>query len=229
MSHVYVSDQTCSRAARERMYSSVVTMLRDITREDIVLEDKRALLRPLLPSDEANLLPFALHEPELWQFGLANPASAEALHAYVAQAIIDRHRGLSYPFIVFDKRANAYAGSTRFYDIQRTADTALLGFTWYGKAFQRTGLNRHCKMLLLRFAFETWNLERLEFRTDARNERSRRAIEALGATEEGVLRSHLPKPNGHRRDTVILSILRSEWLGGGGAALAHKLETTEPP
>ncbi|HSU27662.1 MAG TPA: GNAT family protein, partial [Chitinophagaceae bacterium] len=128
-----------------------------------------------------------------------------------------------YPFIVFDKKTNTYAGSTRFYDIQQGYHTTQLGYTWYGGAFQRTGLNRHCKLLLLSFAFEEWMMERVEFRADASNDRSITAMKAIGCIEEGILRSHIPTVEGRRRDSIVLSILKDEWNQGVKELLRKKI------
>ncbi|MCU0380608.1 MAG: GNAT family N-acetyltransferase [Chitinophagaceae bacterium] len=178
------------------------------------LEDDRVRLRPLEESDLINLLPFAMQEPELWNYSLTSAAGEEGLHDYIRQALGARWSGKEYPFIVFDKKANAYAGSTRFYDIQPYHASLQLGYTWYGKDFQRTGLNRHCKFLLLDFAFGQLDMERVEFRADARNERSIAAMKAIGCTVEGILRSNQLRSDGKRRDSIVLSILKTEWLSG---------------
>jgi RimJ/RimL family protein N-acetyltransferase len=115
---------------------------------------------------------------------------------------------------VFDKPTKRFAGSTRFYDIQQQWLITQLGYTWYGKEFQRTGLNRHCKLLLLTYVFEEWGLERCEFRADANNARSIAAMKAIGCVEEGILRNHMPLANGGRRDSIVMSILKTEWLSG---------------
>lgn len=181
-----------------------------LTDKDVILEDERVLLRPLLKADVEHLLPFSLNEPELWTYSLVQGGGRENLLAYIDKALEARVMGHSYPFIVFDKKTKEYAGSTRFYDIQEKHNTAQLGFTWYGKAFQRTGLNRHCKMLMLKHAFESWKLDRVEFRADARNSRSIAAMKAIGCIEEGILRSNCAAPEG-RRDSIVLSILKKEW------------------
>jgi RimJ/RimL family protein N-acetyltransferase len=175
-------------------------------------------------SDVENLLSFSLHEPELWQYGLVTAAGIDNLKNYIANAVKNREEKKEYPFIVFDKKNNAYAGSTRFYDIQQTFLTTQLGYTWYGKNFQRTGLNRHCKLLLLQFAFEQWGLERVEFRADANNARSIAAMKAIGCVEEGILRNHMPTATGGRRDSIVLSILRQEWVGGVKEKLLQKMQ-----
>lgn len=190
-------------------------MLTDIFKTPIILEDERVLLRPLEETDFDNLLPFSLNEPEIWKYGLLTAAGEQNLRNYLSGAVKNRNDLKEYPFIVFDKKVSSYAGSTRFYDIQQAYLTTQLGFTWYGKDFQRTGLNRHCKLLLLGFAFEEWGLERVEFRADNTNARSIAAMKAIGCVEEGVLRNHTPKADGTRRDAIVLSILRTEWFGGG--------------
>jgi len=138
----------------------------------------------------------------------------ENMKAYIASAIEARINGLAYPFIVFDKQQQQYAGTTRFYDIQPSHKSLQLGYTWYGNAFQGTGLNNHCKFLLLQHAFEVLGIERVEFRADAANAKSIAAMKKIGCTVEGVLRSHYIKPDGTRRNSIILSILAEEWNNG---------------
>lgn len=192
--------------------------------EEYILEDDRVLLRPLKLEDFENLLPLALNEPDLWKYSLITAAGEEGLANYMEIALEARTTGKEYPFIVFDKRTNEYAGSTRFYDINIPFKSLQLGYTWYGKKFQRTGLNRHCKFLLLSFAFESLGMERVEFRADNNNERSIAAMKAIGCKVEGVLRSHLPtRDQNVRRDSIVLSILKDEWFGGVKEKLAKKL------
>ena len=198
-------------------------MTQDIFSREIKLENDRALLRPLEESDFDHLLPFSLQEPEIWKYGLVTAAGEENLRNYISQAVKNREEKKEYPFIIFDKKENAYAGSTRFYDIQQSHLTTQLGFTWYGKNFQRTGLNRHCKLLLLSFAFEDWGMVRVEFRADANNERSVAAMKAIGCIEEGILRNHMPTASGVRRSSIVLSILKEEWENGGKDLLKSKL------
>jgi RimJ/RimL family protein N-acetyltransferase len=197
-------------------------MITDIFSHNIVLEEERALLRPLQESDFEYLLPYSLNEPDIWKYGLVTAAGEENLRNYINSAVKNRNNKTEYPFIVFDKKANTYAGSTRFYDIQQAFLTAQLGFTWYGQKFQRTGLNRHCKLLLLSFCFEEWGLERVEFRAHAENKKSIEAMKAIGCVEEGILRSQMPTVTGTRRDSAVLSILKNEWFNGGKELLKKK-------
>ena len=182
--------------------------------EDHILEDERVLLRPLTVNDFNNLLYFSLHEPELWKFSMQSGIGEDALRNYIAVASEARYAEKEYPFIVYDKKKSAYAGSTRFYDIQLFHKTLQLGFTWYGSAFQGTGLNKHCKYLLLEFAFEKMNMERVEFRADNNNKRSIAAMKSIGCVEEGILRSNTIKQDGSRRDSIVLGILKGEWEEG---------------
>lgn len=186
-------------------------MITSITSSTIVLENDRVLLRPLLVEDLDVLLPFSLQEPEIWTYSLLTPAGKENMDQYIRAAISDREKGVSYPFIVYDKLHHAYAGCTRYYDLQLEYKTLQLGYTWYGGSFQGTGLNKHCKYLLLEYAFETLGVERVEFRADNNNKRSVAAMGSIGCQTEGILRNHMPAPNGGRRDTIILSILKTEW------------------
>lgn len=182
--------------------------------KDYVLENERVRLQPLITTDVENLLHFSLHEPELWKFSLVSGSSVEGLNKYIQLAIDARKDEKEYPFIVFDKRSNRFAGSTRFYDIQLLQKTLQLGYTWYGKDFQGSGLNKQCKFLLLSFAFEEMGMERVEFRADNLNKRSIAAMKSIGCIEEGVLRSNSVKQDGSRRDSIVLSILKGEWEDG---------------
>ena len=191
--------------------------------EDYILEDERALLRPMKQEDFANLLPISLNEPDTWKYSLLNASGEEGLKNYINIALQAKESGKEYPFIVFDKKTNKYAGSTRFYDINLPYKTLQLGYTWYGKEFQGTGLNKHCKFLLLSFAFEKMGMERVEFRADNNNERSIAAMKSIGCKVEGVLRNHQPtRDAGIRRDSIILSIIKDEWFGDVKANLAQR-------
>lgn len=181
------------------------------TTKEYILENDVVLLRPLMESDYEHLLTFAINEPEIWKFSLVSVSGKEGMKNYITAAIEARLNGTEYPFIVFDKRTNKYAGSTRFYDIQLHNQSMQLGYTWYGSAFQGTGLNKNCKLLMLQFAFDEMNFERIEFRAANENEKSKAAMRSIGCVEEGVLRSHVNTFTGARRNSIILSILKNEW------------------
>lgn len=190
----------------------------------IVLEDETVLLRPLEESDSENLLEISLNEPETWEYSLVRANGRENLEKYIQIALKARENRKEFPFIVFDKKSGEYAGSTRFYDINLEFKTLQLGYTWYGKAFRGTGLNKHCKYLLLEYAFETLGMERVEFRADNNNERSIAAMKSIGCKVEGILRNHMPTLGSDaRRDSIILSILKKEWLDDVKENLKSKL------
>ena len=179
--------------------------------KDLILENERVQLRPLSRTDQAFLLPFSLKEPDLWTYSLTSAAGEENLEKYLLAALELREKEMGYPFLVYDKKTKKIAGSTRFYSINVYHKTLSIGYTWYGKEFQRTGLNRHCKLLLLTYAFEVLDIERVEFRADAKNARSIAAMQGIGCTLEGTLRNDCTAETG-RRDSVVLSIIKSEWL-----------------
>ena len=180
---------------------------------NLILEDETVLLRPLLETDFDNLLDFSINEPDTWKYSLVRANGKENLEKYIQIALAAKERKIEFPFIVFDKKSGKYAGSTRFYDINFAHKTLQLGYTWYGQAFRGTGLNKHCKLLLLQFAFEILEVERVEFRADNDNKRSIAAMKSIGCKEEGALRNHMPTYNSDvRRDTIVLSILRDEWF-----------------
>ncbi|MCR8556005.1 GNAT family N-acetyltransferase [Mucilaginibacter sp. BJC16-A38] len=190
---------------------------------DYVLEDERVLLRPLKESDFENLLPFALNEPDTWKYSHLSARGEDGMRNYITNALKMRTAGKEYAFIVFDKQTQSYAGSTRFYDILPTWQTLQLGYTWYGEKFRGTGLNKHCKFLLLQLAFEKLNAVRVEFRADARNERSIAAMKSIGCTPEGILRNNMPLQEGGRRDSIILSILKDEWVNNVKELIKSKM------
>lgn len=190
---------------------------------DYILEDERVLLRPLRVEDLEQLSHFGIEEPEIWRFSLVRAGGEGGMKRYLDIALAGKADKKEYPFIVFDKKTQKYAGSTRFYDIQLSNQTLQLGYTWYGKEFQGTGLNRHCKFLLLQFAFDEIGMLRVEFRADKNNARSIAAMKAIGCKEEGILRQNVPNPDGGRRDSMVLSILKSEWESAVKESLRNKL------
>lgn len=193
-------------------------------REEIILENERVLLRPIQVSDASLLGHYVNEEPDLWQYSLAAITNTIDLEKYIQAAIEARENKTSYAFIVFDKLLNTYVGCTRFYDIQLNFQTTQIGYTWYSKKSWGTKLNENCKFLLLQFAFDQIGFERVEFRADNNNKRSIAAMQKIGCTVEGVLRNHLPMPNGKRRDSIILSILKEDWNASLKQTLAAKLK-----
>ncbi len=194
--------------------------------KNFVLEDDCVLLRSIKPNDAVILHEFAINEPEIWQYSLIPANSVDNMNQYITTAIAARNGLKEYAFVVFDKRSNEYAGSTRFYDVQLNHQTLQLGYTWYGKKFQGSGLNLHCKYLMLQFAFEQMNIIRVEFRADANNAQSIAAMKKIGCVEEGILRSNMIKAQGGRRNSIVLSILKEEWFGGVKQNLVDKMKNS---
>ena len=192
--------------------------------EDYILENEKVLLRPLVADDFENLKKYSINQPELWKYALVTGAGEDNLKNYLQIALKAKNEQKEYPFIVFDKMTNQYAGSTRFYDILPDFQTVQLGYTWYGKEFQGTGLNKNCKYLLLEFAFDQWKMERVEFRADNDNVRSIAAMKSIGCKVDGILRSNMPKREGGRRDSIVLSILKQEWESEVKEILRRKIE-----
>lgn len=176
----------------------------------VVLENNRVRLRPLEAADFEALKPVAF-DPELWLYTLTRADDAVSLAAYVAAALHERQQEQRYPFAIVDRLTGQLAGSTSYYHVDEAEQRLSIGYTWVGRAFQRTGLNRAAKHLLLCHAFDDLKCERVELETDARNHKSQQAMRHMGATAEGTLRSHRRTQGGLRRDTVIFSVLRAEW------------------
>ena len=192
--------------------------------QNLILEDDVVLLRPLQRSDATNLLDISENEPDTWQYSLVRADGRANLENYIDIAIKAREGQTEFPFIVFDKKSNKYAGSTRFYDINFSLKTVQIGYTWYGKDFRGTGMNKHIKYLLLSYAFEKLEMQRVEFRADNNNVRSIAAMKSIGCKVDGILRSNLPTFGSDlRRDSIVLSILREEWFAMVKESLQSKL------
>ena len=181
--------------------------------DNLVLENERVRLEPLQQSHLEKLLPIALKYPNLLRYSPSpSPFGSKAgLQQYIDIALAAKKNKIRIPFAIFDKQKQEYAGSTSFGNISLKHKRLEIGWTWLGKNFQGTGLNKNCKFLMLQYAFEQFETERLAFRSNSRNAKSRRAIEKLGAKYEGELRRQALMNDGYRRNTVYYSILRTEW------------------
>ncbi|RDV13726.1 N-acetyltransferase [Pontibacter diazotrophicus] len=175
-----------------------------------LLEDARVLLRPFQPSDKADLRMIALDE-EIWRYMITRISNGTELEAWIHTATSGYQLGTRYTFMIEDKATGKLAGSTSYGSISVPDKRLEIGWTWLSREFRGSGLNRHCKFLLLQYAFEVLQMERVELKGDALNMRSRKAMLKIGATEEGILRSHTLMHDGRRRDTIYYSILRPEW------------------
>lgn len=174
-----------------------------------VLPGLRVRLEPL-QSRHAAALGDAASDGELWRLGYTSVPAPETAAAYIDKALAQQSSGKALPFVVLDDEG-VVIGSTRFYDLDPDLPRLQIGYTWYARRVQRTGLNTEAKLLLLRHAFEHLRCICVGFETSTLNHASRTAIAGLGAKLDGVLRSHMRHPDGSVRDTVAYSILQAEW------------------
>lgn len=192
------------------MYHQQIKMSFDFLNE-IRLQNEQVLLRPMNEADSVHLRDVATAHTDLVLYSPYKIHTSEYLNEFVQGSLTEREKGARYPFVIYDKKTETYAGSTSIANVSNKDRRLEIGWTWIGKTYQRTGLNRACKYLLLSYAFEELAFERVEFKTDARNTASRNAIEKIGGQYEGALRSHTVMNDGFRRTTVYYGILREEW------------------
>ena len=180
--------------------------------EPIVLEGEYVRLEPLTLAHEQPLSQAAA-DGELWNTDVTIIPKPAGMKEYIQAALKGLELGFELPFAIVSKTASGdrVVGTTRFYEIFSKDRKGAIGYTWLAKSAQRTPVNTETKLLLLTHAFETWGCVRVELITDVLNEQSRTAILRLGAKEEGILRNHLILPSGRIRDSVVFSILDSEW------------------
>lgn len=178
--------------------------------DPIILEGEFARLEPLNLKHLPSLCEVGLDESLwLWTANVVN--NADDMRRYVETALDEFNRKVSLPFVIVEKKSNKIVGSTRFGNIDVKNRRVEIGWTWINPAWQRSFVNTNVKLLMLAHAFEIWNCIRVELKTDVLNEKSRNAIQRLGAREEGVLRRHTITDAGRVRDTVYYSILDFEW------------------
>ncbi|MEM6570923.1 MAG: GNAT family protein [Planctomycetota bacterium] len=177
---------------------------------DRVLEGERARLEPLTEDHVPALVEVGMH-PDIWRWMPKRVHDAAGMQAYVEEALAERDRGAALPFATVDRSTNRVVGTTRFGAVALENRRAEIGWTWLTPDARRTGINVEAKRLMLAFAFEELGLRRVEFKTDARNERSRIAIEAIGASLEGIFRKHMVTGDGGVRDSAYYSIIDDEW------------------
>ena len=181
-----------------------------ITLEPTALEGHGVRLEPLTAAHERDIANAAA-DGKLWELWYTAVPAPHETAAYIATALEGQRAGHMLPWAVRDLASGEVVGSTRYHDIIPAADRVEIGYTWYAKRMQRTHVNTACKLLLFSFAFEKIHCKVVGLRTDNFNFRSQRAIEALGAKKDGVIRNHWPRRDGTIRDTVLYSVLAHEW------------------
>ena len=177
--------------------------------DPITLRGEHATLVPLTTEHEPALTE-AARDGELWKLWYTSVPAPEKMAADIQRRLGLQASGSMLPFAVLDA-SGAVAGETTYMNIDAVHKRVEIGSTWYATRVQRTPLNTECKLMLLTHAFETLRCIAVELRTHAMNSQSRRAIERLGAKLDGILRNHMRMPNGTLRDTVVYSIIESEW------------------
>ena len=178
--------------------------------QPVTLEGSHVRLEPLSLDHHADLCAVGLEE-ELWRWIPNQVRTAADMRGYIELALRAQADSSALPFATIDRASGRAIGSTRYGNIDRANRRVEIGWTWIGRAWQRTAVNTEAKYLMLRHAFETLGANRVELKTDSLNERSRRAILRLGAVEEGTFRKHMVTESGRIRHTVYFSIIDEEW------------------
>ena len=178
--------------------------------EPVVLEGTRVRMEPLSIAHFDDLAAVAFELP-IWQWTIMGPQDEAGLHRWMDTALANAEAGTERPFATIDLASGRAVGSSRYMSIVPEHKRLEIGWTWLATSAQRTGINREAKLLQLTHAFETLGANRVEFKTHVRNERSRTAIAGIGATFEGVFRSHSIMPDGSIRDSAYFSVIAPEW------------------
>jgi len=181
-----------------------------IAPKPVVLEGRGIRLEPLT-HDHREALAAAAADGELWNLWFTSVPKPDATQKYIDDALKGLEAGHMLPWAVRDLQAGTLVGTTRYHDIVPAIDRVEIGYTWYAMRCQRTNVNTTCKLLLLAHAFDQLGCAVVGLRTDNFNFRSQQAIEGIGAKKDGVLRHHQARADGSVRDSVLYSILKSEW------------------
>ena len=181
--------------------------------QDLTLETSRVLLRPILKEDFDAFILLAKQDEAMWKYFSLNLSDEDQLRKWMEMAFADKKAGTRRPFTIIDKATDMIAGSSSMGNISYHDLRLEIGWSWLGKDFRSTGLNKHAKFCMMRYAFEELNFERVEFKTDVLNERAKQGLRNVGGIEEGILRSHMTMWNSRRRTSVYYSVLIDEWPG----------------
>jgi len=179
---------------------------------DLNLETSKVLLRPLEENDFSPFLRLAKQDENMWEYFALNLSDEKQLKEWMDTAFSDRIANTRSPFTIIEKSSGHIAGSMSLMNISRHDLRAEIGSSWLGKDFRSTGLNRHSKFAMMKYAFEEMKFERVEFKTDVLNARARKGLQNVGGIEEGILRSHMTMWNNRRRTSIYYSVLKPEWI-----------------
>jgi RimJ/RimL family protein N-acetyltransferase len=177
---------------------------------DLTLETSRVLLRPLTSNDFDEFL-LLTQDTGMWQYFSHNLGDPLHLKKWMDLLLSDAAAQTRRPFTVIDKTTGRIAGSMSLMNISYHDLRTEIGSSWLGKEFRSTGVNKHAKYSMMKYAFEEQGFERVEFKTDVLNARARKGLQNIGGKEEGVLRSHMTMWNNRRRSSIYFSVLKDEW------------------
>ena len=177
---------------------------------DLVLQTSKVLLRPVNENDLRAFMVLC-QDKHMWEYFSTNLADAHQLEDWMKKTLDERSSHTRIPFTIIDKFTGRIAGSSSIGNISFHDLRFEIGWSWLGKDFRSTGINRHAKFAMMKYGFEVLNFERIEFKTDVLNERARNGLRKIGAAEEGILRSHMTMWNNRRRTSIYYSVLKHEW------------------
>ncbi|MBI1341856.1 MAG: GNAT family N-acetyltransferase [Terrimonas sp.] len=179
--------------------------------ENLQLETAKVILRPLSDKDYDAFLALAKADIDTWSFFSLNLGDPEQLTRWMELAHKDRAANTRRPFTIIEKATGQIAGSSSMGNISPYDLRLEIGWSWLGLPYRQTGINKHAKFAMMRYAFEDLGYERVEFKTDVQNARARKGLQNIGGTEEGILRSHMTMWNNRRRTSIYYSVLKNEW------------------
>lgn len=178
---------------------------------DLTLETDKAILRPVEESDYDSFLSLAKKDQDMWYYFSYHLGDEAQLTKWMAMAFADKKAETRRPFTIIEKSSGNIAGSSSMGNISYHDLRLEIGWSWLGTDFRSTGLNKHAKYCMMKYAFDTLNFERVEFKTDVENTRARKGLQNVGGVEEGILRSHMTMWNNRRRTSIYYSVLKNEW------------------
>lgn len=180
---------------------------------DLVLETNLVTLRPVVVDDFAPFLALAKEDADMWYYFSLNLGDEVQLRKWFEIAFAEKAANTRRPFTIIEKKTGDICGSSSLGNISFHDLRAEIGWSWLGPRYRSTGINRHAKYAMMKYAFETLCFERIEFKTDVMNARARKGLQNVGGIEEGVLRSHMTMWNNRRRTSIFYSVLKAEWPG----------------
>lgn len=179
--------------------------------KNLILETSKVILRPLEKNDYDTFLQLAQKDEDMWYYFSLNLGIEEQLKKWFELAFTEQAANTRRPFTIIDKQSGQIAGSSSLGNISMYDLRAEIGWSWLGTAFRSTGINRHAKYSMMKYAFDELHFERIEFKTDVMNARARKGLQNAGGIEEGILRSHMKMWNNRRRTSIYYSVIKDEW------------------